>query len=260
MRAIQTVTDIWPDLSTSLVAAVDRLWQERGRIHFWSKCADGTLVSDFDVLVDLTVRRLIERFYPGMPLVSEELGWLTSPGNSPDSCTAVLDPVDGTESLARGEPNWWVSIAICTPDSSVVGLAYQPVRAIVHDSLSPWGTMCEPTGKVGMSPDQLQLHTVAARIRDVGLEPTSAPHAVEKVAAVIEGRVDASLYLVSEKSPNWRAWDLAACLSLARGNGLTLLNLQGGAIALRDLNAKFSEPWICARDRKTFDAVRAALD
>lgn len=253
------VTDVWPRFVTNLAAALDRQWRESPPKCFWSKCADGTLVSDFDIEVDLVVRRLFTRFYPGAPLLSEELGWLTSGGAS-TGLTAVLDPVDGTSSLARAVPEWWVSLAVHATEVPVVGLIYQPVRRVIHDSLSPSRAARKSTGRVGMNPDQLELKSpVAGRIRKAGFELTAVPHAVEKIAAVIEGRLDAGVYLPNAKSPDWRSWDLAAALPLARANEMVLLTTEARPIRLDDLEARCTDAWICASNRDVFDAVCAAI-
>ena len=230
------VTDVWPRFAASLAVALDRQWEESPPTCFWSKCDDGTLVSDFDVEVDVLVRRYFTQFYPGVPLLSEELGWMTSPG-APAGLMAILDPVDGTSSLARAIPEWWISLAVRAAEVPVAGLIYQPVRRVLHDSMKPSPHARARTGRVGMNPDQLGPDSpAAAQIRAAGFEPTAVPHAVEKVAAVIEGRLDAGIYLPSRESPDWRSWDIAACLSLARANDM-----------LRSLRRLAQSDWMISR-------------
>lgn len=253
------VTDVWPRFAASLAVALDRQWEESPPTCFWSKCDDGTLVSDFDVEVDVLVRRYFTQFYPGVPLLSEELGWMTSPG-APAGLMAILDPVDGTSSLARAIPEWWISLAVRAAEVPVAGLIYQPVRRVLHDSMKPSPHARARTGRVGMNPDQLGPDSpAAAQIRAAGFEPTAVPHAVEKVAAVIEGRLDAGIYLPSRESPDWRSWDIAACLSLARANDMLLLTSEARSIRLDDLEARFTDSWVCARSNEVFDAVCAAV-
>lgn len=254
-------TSVWPELTTDLVTTINAEWDASdGGICLWAKDLDGTLVSDFEVRIDLATRRLLSHYYPGIPVLSEELGWLRSLQSADSALAAVLDPVDGTESLAQGIPSWWVSVAICESRVPVVGLVHQPVRRVTHDSRRPSGVGPEPTGRVGLSPDQVNSASSASRrLRKAGLEPTATPHAVEKVISVLEGRCDAAVYVPSSKSPDWRSWDIAACVCLSEANGLSMRPMSGGAFVLPDLAASFTEPWICARNADLWDAVRTAV-
>jgi 3'-phosphoadenosine 5'-phosphosulfate (PAPS) 3'-phosphatase len=114
-------------------------------------------------------------------------------------------------------------------------------------SLAPATHVCD--ARVGLSPDQAEPTSALSRaIRLEGFEPVAAPHAAEKIAAVLSGRCSSAAYVPSAKSPTWRSWDLAAGIALAVAGGLLLTTADGASVTIDDLDVERDDAWICSRD------------
>jgi fructose-1,6-bisphosphatase/inositol monophosphatase family enzyme len=272
----------WRSVATETVAAVDALWAAGGPQHWWTKPQDASLVSDFEYEIDLTLRRILARHYPGVPVISEELGWLGTTVSQSLSfedrhLVAIMDPVDGSSDLAAGGQEWWVVLALQREGLPSQGLVYQPVRKVLHSSASSSAggkhvrACLTSTSKnatevegdstvVGVNPWHVDAHDEVFRaLVHEGLTPVAVPFAVEKVTSVIEGRCDGAVYVPSEFAPDWRACDLAASLPLARARGFMLRALDGNAIELKEMTKRMQLPWVCARNSATLRAIQAAL-
>jgi fructose-1,6-bisphosphatase/inositol monophosphatase family enzyme len=251
----------WPELVAALRDAIDSEWSRAGPLRSWRKSRDGQAVSDLDLRLDLAIREVLQEQYPWLPVLSEELGWLFPTASSSTGWVAVVDPVDGTDSLIQGRSSWWSSVALLEDGKPRAGLLYQPITKTTHDSRAEGGI---PPARhvVGLSPDR--FHSAGAEAMRGYLERNSLslvaiPHAAEKVAAVVEGRCDACIYLPSRKSPGWHSWDLAASLAVVSASGATLRAVDGSTLLPEDLAAYRQVPWICARDTGVWEVVRGAL-
>jgi len=76
--------------------------------------ADGSYVTDADLLVEKVLFDLIEGSFPEATIVSEERG--TAPPlvaqDTHDDLVVVIDPIDGTENFTSGLLEWGVSISV----------------------------------------------------------------------------------------------------------------------------------------------------
>jgi myo-inositol-1(or 4)-monophosphatase len=257
---MRDVLSHWPRFAVDAVAAIDAEWTESGSLRVWSK-TDESVVSDLDIRLDLAIREVFASHYAGMPVLSEELGWLYAVPTSDFGSAAVVDSIDGTESLVDGQLTWWSSIALVCDGNPIAGLIHQPARHITYDSAVPSNTRYRNGRAVGLSPDRLLddgERDLRDRLDQAGFSFERAPHSVEKVAAVLEGRCAACISMPSDKSPDWRSWDLAACIAIVRESDVCLLDTEGNPLSLPDLDGRYSTEWICARDRATWDEVRSA--
>lgn len=251
----------WSVLVTGISRSADSEWAQTGSLSCWRKPPRGDLVSDLDLRIDLAVRAVLRDHCPEVPVLSEELGWLLPTEETGSPWAAIVDPIDGTDSLVQGLDSWWVSVGLVQGGAPRAGMIYQPTTGVLHDSRVP-RPLAPATTSVGMSPDQIDDESVAPmrrRFASDGVEFTAIPHAVEKVAAVLDGRCQACLYLPSAKSPGWHSWDLAAGLAVAEANGLVLRALRGGPLSL-GLDGLQRSPWICARNGEIWEAMRVAVD
>lgn len=250
----------WDRFTEELVARVDAVWADVHVGPRWLK-ADQSRVTALDLSLDATIRICLAEHFSDMPVLSEETG-LLNPTAGSGSRLAIVDPVDGTDSLVQGKLTWWVSVGIVQAGTPVAGLIYQPVTKRLHNASRPHAD-ASPGFIVGLSPDQLTADESAEirnRLHAHGAGLVSTPHAVEKVAAVVEGRAAATVYLPSTKSPTWRVWDLAGGMSVANANGLVLRTLGGRELCLDLSQTEHRDPWMCASDEATWDAVRQIVD
>jgi len=251
---------IWQEFVSSVVTDVRRDWQGT-TLNAWRK-SDGSLVSELDLKVDATVRIALARYFPGISIVSEELGSLKSVTMTTDSrVTAVVDPVDGTESLLSGQMTWWTAVGLFEGSTPLAGLLYQPTTNIIHDSHRPGRTRCSEF-TVGMSPNQLTGQgrlAVVERLRTRGARLVATPHASGKITAVLEGHCQAGIYVPSTKSPTWKSWDLAAGVAIATSNDLILRTFSGSDLRVHPEMKPSSDAWICAVDESAWHQVRESF-
>lgn len=253
--------EAWDPFVRELIAQADRLASELGTPEFWIKESDGAVVSELDVRIDLAVRMSFARHFPGARLLSEELGWMRSAsGPRLPEVVGVLDPIDGTESLASGRPTWWVSFAMFVDRSPLAGLLHQPRSGVTFDSTSVCRVDATRPRTVGLSPDQLDESSAFVRaLERGGFTPVPEPHAAQKIAAVLAGRCSSVVYVPSAKSPTWRSWDLAAGIVLSREAGLILTTGTGDPLKLDDLNEARGDPWICASGAEEHEELVSVL-
>lgn len=247
---MKLIADSWPSFVQDLVDCSNELVAGHTQPEFWVKETDGTLVSELDVMIDLAVRKTFAAHYPHASLLSEELGWLR-PYRTDDvaELVGVLDPVDGTESLMAGATTWWISLGILQNGVPTAGLLHQPVTGTMYDSTSVSQAPIECPRIIGMSPDQADATLgISSLLRGNDFEVSGVPHSAEKIAAVLSGRCSSAIYIPSVKSPDWRSWDLAAAIVLAREAGLILSTNNGRPLGLKDLNAPRTDAWVCSRE------------
>jgi fructose-1,6-bisphosphatase/inositol monophosphatase family enzyme len=250
---------VWRSFVSELIAEADKDWLDGSAEFSWFK-DDGSRISGLDLRLDATIRILLARHFPDIAVLTEETGFM-APAHRHDALMAIADPIDGTDSLIRKAKTWWISIGIFDEDIPLAGLIYQPAMRHVHDSASPSKLRCEGL-VVGLSPDHLNSPEAAAlraRLAQDGTALVSTPHAVEKVAAVLEGRCAATAYLPSKKSPWWRPWDLAGCVAIAEANKILLTTLDGEPVRIDAERFDRGDIWICAADQRSWDAVRRGI-
>jgi len=83
------------------------------------------LVTEVDLEVERSFRRLIAERFPGHAVLAEELGG--SPGVTSGACW-VFDPIDGTTNYAHGLPIFCSSLALEIDGVAEVAAVYDPTR------------------------------------------------------------------------------------------------------------------------------------
>lgn len=249
----------WERFVQDFIARVDTAWAEGSPSPWWIK-PDGSKVTVLDLRLDVEIRSCLAKHFAEVAVLSEEMG-LLRPHTDVGPLLAIIDPVDGTDSLIQNDDVWWVSVGLVDAGIPVTGVIYQPSSGRLHDANRP-KVMASSEFIVGFSPDQLtsdESSSVRSRLNACGAALISTPHAVEKVAAVIEGRATATIYLPSQKSPSWHSWDIAACLSIAEANGVVIRTLAGTELLIDPAQPEHKVPWMCASDEATWESVRNAL-
>ena len=129
---------------TQLVEMIRKAGQEELMPRFArvtsSQKADGSLVTEADLVVQKDLQQKLLDLYPGSLVLGEEMPKeeqraLISSGQS----LWCLDPLDGTSNFAAGIPYFSISVALLEQGKIVFGLVYDPVRdEIFHaDDQSP---------------------------------------------------------------------------------------------------------------------------
>ncbi|MBL9046381.1 MAG: inositol monophosphatase [Tabrizicola sp.] len=87
--------------------------------------APGDFVSDADRAVEVTLRRLLERDFPGIPVLGEEYGGETG------ARYWAVDPIDGTSNFLSGLPFWTISLGLIEDGEPVLGGIIAPVMGLM---------------------------------------------------------------------------------------------------------------------------------
>jgi myo-inositol-1(or 4)-monophosphatase len=92
--------------------------------------ADGSLVTEADTAMQRALRTAMQRHWPEIPLLGEEMSPTLQHERLADTKRGCwcLDPLDGTSNFAAGLPLFTVSLALIQDDRAVLGLVHDPVR------------------------------------------------------------------------------------------------------------------------------------
>jgi 3'(2'), 5'-bisphosphate nucleotidase len=90
-----------------------------------SQKADGSIVTLADTQAETLITELLSAAYPNIPVLGEEG---TASGEAPDLGDAYfcVDPIDGTQQFAKGDPEWVVSIGYIEKGRPLVGVIFAP--------------------------------------------------------------------------------------------------------------------------------------
>jgi myo-inositol-1(or 4)-monophosphatase len=92
--------------------------------------ADGSLVTEADLAVQSHLRERLQRDYPGIALLGEEMAPEEQAGilRQPEASFWCLDPLDGTSNYVAGMPCFATSLAYIHQGEVRVGIIYDPLR------------------------------------------------------------------------------------------------------------------------------------
>lgn len=184
----------------------------------------GDPVTEADILVDATLRRLLPR--PGEGWLSEETE------DDRDRLTRrrvwVVDPLDGTREFVAGIPEWAVSVALVEDGLPVAGGICNPARGETFLGARGHGVTLNGAS-VGMSSrPRLAGATVLAsrsevtrgewrRFQGASFEMVPMGSVAYKLARVAAGLADATWTLVPKHE-----WDVAAGVAMVLAAGGTI--------------------------------------
>jgi myo-inositol-1(or 4)-monophosphatase len=89
--------------------------------------ADGSLVTDADIATQERIRKSLERMWPDIPFMGEEMPFSEQQEILAQGRYWCLDPLDGTTNYANGIPFFSISLALVEHGRAVIGLVYDPV-------------------------------------------------------------------------------------------------------------------------------------
>jgi myo-inositol-1(or 4)-monophosphatase len=186
--------------------------------------ADGTPVTDVDLLVDRTMVGGIREAFPDHAVVSEE-GMTRWDGSA---WTWIVDPIDGTTNYAAGVPYWATSLALAHRGEVVWGLVDAPALDLRIEAVRGHGTTSNGDPVHVAAP--VDLTDPATRHAPMAVSPGTIRQVIDGTyfKARILGAYALDLALVAEGSlvaaflrvP--KVWDVAA--------GMLLVTEAGGGI------------------------------
>lgn len=132
------------------------------------------LVSDADRAVEVTLRRLLARHFPGDGILGEEMG-----GTAEGRFWAV-DPIDGTTNFLSGLPFWTISLGLIDKGEPVAGAVLAPALGMIAVGLASG-----PLQVTGLSPG-----SQASDPRCIGIGRNARWTATDRYA--VEAAIEAS--------------------------------------------------------------------
>jgi myo-inositol-1(or 4)-monophosphatase len=203
--------------------------------------SDRDLVSDVDVRVERSVRRLLHEATPGIAFLGEEEG---ASGDSGAEWRWVFDPVDGTSNFARGSPLCATSLALVREDQPVLGVIDLPFlteryhavegggawngarrlavsgTASLRDAIVAIGDYSTGSGSERRNEAELAMTaSLVPRVQRIRMLGTAAVD----LAWVAAGKLDVSITL------HHQPWDTAAGVIIAREAGAALVGADGSS-------------------------------
>lgn len=103
---------------------------------------DKTVVTNGDLLVSKFLETELAKLYPAHTVFSEENSE-TLPSNKN---LIIIDPIDGTQSYARGDDSWSVLIGFLENGIPTKGLVYHATKNILYYASKNDGAYCEENG------------------------------------------------------------------------------------------------------------------
>jgi len=102
---------------------------------------DGSLVTEADVAMQARLKTALQRLWPEVEFVGEEMGGEEQHRRFNEAANGVwiLDPLDGTRNFATGIAFFSVSLALIKNGEVVLGLVYDPVRREMFSAVSGKG-------------------------------------------------------------------------------------------------------------------------
>ena len=183
--------------------------------------APGDLVSDADRAVEVTIRRLLARHFPGNGILGEEMG------GTPSGRFWAVDPIDGTSNFLSGLPLWTISLGLMDQGQPVAGGILAPALGLMaitdgttlHETgLTPGSRSTDPPC-IGLGRNErwpaADRHATEAAIEAASLSPRLIGSCALSLMFVATGRLNG--YIEPRVGG---LWDCAAGLALCRAAGL----------------------------------------
>ena len=167
----------------------------------------------------------------------------------------IIDPLDGTREFSEaGRTDWAVHVALWTADCSrpnclAAGAVAMPARhrtiATDHPPAYPPLALSAATGgpiRIATSRTR-PPGFVTALAEDIGAELVPIGSAGVKIAAVIEGDVDAYVHAGGQYE-----WDSAAPVAVATATGLHASRIDGSALKYNEADPTLPDLVVCRKD------------
>ncbi len=217
------------------------------------------LVTEVDLACEETIREVLTRGAPGVPVLGEERG-----GAEEAATRWIVDPLDGTTNFVHGFPSYAVSVALQDGGELVCGVIVDPVRDRCYRAARGTGAEVDGT-PLHVSPcpelsgalvgsgfpydrreraDEYLRVVRAFLVRAQGFRRAGA--AAMDLAWLAEGRLDGFWEF------GLKPWDVAAGALLIEEAGGRISDVLGGPLDL-------ARPRVLAANPRLHDQMRAVL-
>jgi len=122
--------DTLQKLQTLVRELADRELPSRFNCHCGERKADGSLVTEADLVMQTALNEALHQQWPAIALLGEEMSEAEQQRaiNRAASGVWCIDPVDGTSNFAAGIPYYAVSVALIKGHEVEMGVVYDPSR------------------------------------------------------------------------------------------------------------------------------------
>ncbi|NBO18367.1 MAG: 3'(2'),5'-bisphosphate nucleotidase [Proteobacteria bacterium] len=146
------------------LAPCNALAREAGRLimtyfnaaHNARKKADHSPVTDADIAANTLIVNGLKKIAPHITIVAEEDEEAAASGHE---TFWLVDPLDGTRSFVRGEPEFTVNIGLIHKHKTVLGVIYAPPQQLLYYGLAGQGAFREAEGA---KPERIQVRPPAS--------------------------------------------------------------------------------------------------
>lgn len=113
------------------------LSRARDELGVRGKGTAGDVVTDLDMAAERLIVEHIRFAFPQHRIIAEESGLLDAANRS---LAWLVDPLDGTNNVVIGLPNYVVGVALCEETVPVLGIVHDPVRGQTWSAIRGEGT------------------------------------------------------------------------------------------------------------------------
>jgi|CXWL01.1.fsa_nt_gi myo-inositol-1(or 4)-monophosphatase len=209
------------------------------------------IVTSVDEEIEVELRNLCRKHYPQIPFVGEEsythdLSVFESP------ILFIVDPIDGTTQLAKGENDWSISLGVSRFGKPYAAILYVPSRDRFYTSIRGNGVVCNGqeisnhqkiSKSIAVSPHQFTFGIFQKLISNSLLIPIRIPSLTIKIVALLSGEVDAAVYFPQEGKCA-TIWDYAAVNLLIEEFGGKMTSLDGNNLPFRGEGIIHKHGWL----------------
>jgi 3'(2'), 5'-bisphosphate nucleotidase len=222
-----------------------------------SKKADGSIVTLADTKAETLITSLLQAAFPAVAVLGEEA---TAAGTAPDLGQAFfcVDPIDGTQQFAKGDPEWVVAIGYLEQGRPVAGVIYAPaLNKRMFVGLSDFGgyeIMADSTRRA--FPENVPVPTKWRALQGAYGKPVAIqrylPDGQDLEIIKIGSAVKFGLMAAGEADVFVRPgqvwdWDIAAGQAILEAAGGKILDMLGQALVYGQAATNYRHPPFIAR-------------
>ena len=191
---------------------------------------DGSFVTEWDLRIQRDLDRHLEREWPGIPMVGEEMSAQDREAvlRSDAECFWCLDPLDGTTNFTSGLPFFGISLALIRGGEPTLGVVYDPNRDECFTALAGGGAYLNGQ-RLYTGSDASTLHRIAC-VDFKRLGRTLAEHLVAQPPYKSQRNLGACVL-------EW-CWLAANRVQLYLHGGQNLWDYAAGSLVLREAGGR----------------------
>ncbi len=249
----ETIGETLADICEAAAALILPLW--RSGVEVLHK-ADASPVTEADRRAEALILAKLDAHFPGVPVISEEDA---SEFGTPDAIGPrffLVDPLDGTKAVVRGDPHFTVNIgliengrpvagAVCAPPSGETWYAAggRTLKRVNGGPAAQVRVRDWPRGAaVALVSHTMKEETAKALADQYGFDLREPMDSSIKLCRIAEGAAD----IYPRHGPTME-WDIAAAHAVLEGAGGSVRTPEGQPFGYGKASEGFRNGWFVAR-------------